>query len=186
VDQYEQHVFDAMYARRSIRAYVEGKEVEREKITKLLKAAMAAPSACNLQPWEFIVVTEPDVLSQLKECLGGGRYNAPMAMVVCGNTRYFPWEGDQGQLECAAAIENMLTAATVLGLGSVWIGYFDPVAICKLLDIPEHVVPVGVVYFGYPAEQKAPRTQYNEEAVYWQKYDPDREHAPRSVDLRLL
>ena len=70
-----------------------------------------------------------------------------------------------------------------MGLGSVWIGGFDPNAIRKLLDIPASVVPVGIVYFGYAAEQKEPRTQYLEEAVHWQKYDPEREHRPRSGSL---
>ncbi len=66
---------------------------------------------------------------------------------------------------------------------AIWIGGFDPPSIRKLLDIPEHVVPVGIVYFGYPAERKAPRTQYLEEAIYWQKYDPERAHQPRPGSL---
>jgi nitroreductase len=105
--------------------------------------------------------------------------------VVCGNTSYIPWESD-GAMDCSAAIENILLAATVLGLGAVWIGAIDGEAIRTLLDIPAHVAVLSVVYFGYPAEHKAPRTQYNEEAIYWQKYDPHREHPPHSTDLRLL
>jgi nitroreductase len=180
VDQSEKHVFDAIFGRRSIRAYLEDKEVEPAKIKRLLEAAMAAPSACNLQPWEFIVVTEQQRVSAIKGSIARwGNYNAPLAIVVCGCPDLIPWEGDNGVIDCSAAIENMLIAATAMGLGSVWIGGFDPAAIRELLKIPESVVPVGVVYFGYPAEQREPRTKYLEAAVYWQEYDPERERRPR-------
>jgi hypothetical protein len=119
-----QALFDVMYRRRSIRVYVEDRPVEEDKIVMLLKAAMAAPSACNLQPWEFIVVTEKDGVDRLKGCIGSGngrRYNAPAAFVVCANTSYIPWESN-GEMDCSAAIENILLAATVLDLGAgCWI-----------------------------------------------------------------
>ncbi len=183
-----QNLFDVMYNRRSVRKYVDDKAVEHDKIIMLLKAAMSAPSACNLQPWEFIVVNEEEGLNRLKDCIdseSGRNYNAPAAFVVCGNTSYLPWEGT-GAMDCSAAIENILLAATALGLGAVWIGAFDGDAIRSLLDIPDHVAVISVVFFGYPDEQKPPRTQYNEEAVYWQKYDPQREHPSRTTDLRFL
>lgn len=181
-------LLDVLYERRSIRRYVEGKPVERDKIELLLKAAMAAPSACNLQPWEFIVVTEEEALRDLKSCIdeGNGRhYNAPAAFIVCANTSYIPWESD-GMPDCAAAIENILLAATAMGLGTVWIGALDVDAIKAQFGIPAHVAVNGVVLFGYPDEQKPQRTQYTEEAVYWQKYDPMREHPSRTTDLRFL
>ncbi len=183
-----QNLLDVMYKRRSIRRYIEDKAVEREKIITLLKAAMAAPSACNLQPWEFIVVNEKEGLDRLKDCIdseNGRSYNAPAAFVVCGNTSYIPWESN-GEMDCSAAIENILLAAAALDLGAVWIGAVDGNAVRKLFDIPVHVAVVSVVFFGYPAEQKPPRTQYTEEAVYWQKYDPQREHPQRTTDLRFL
>jgi nitroreductase len=183
-----QNLFDVMYARRSIRSYAEGRPVEREKIGMMLKAAMAAPSACNLQPWEFIVVDEPESANELKGCIdenNGRHYNAPAAFIVCGNTRYIPWESN-GEMDCAAAIENMLLAAQALGLGAVWIGAIDTAEIKKRFDIPEHVAVNSVVLFGYPAGNKPPRTQYTEEAVYWQKYDPNREHPERTTALRFL
>lgn len=183
-----QIIFDLMYSRRSIRVYREDKPVEREKIGLLLKAAMAAPSACNLQPWEFIVVDEKEGAARLKDCIGAGNgryYNAPAALVVCGNTSYIPWE-DTGVMDCSAAIENILLAASALGLGAVWIGDIDRGAISSLLEIPAHVAVQSIVLFGYPAEQKPPRTQYTEEAVYWQKYDPQREHPERTTALRFL
>jgi nitroreductase len=180
----EQTIFDALYARRSIRAYQEC-DVERDKITKLLKAAMAAPSACNLQPWEFIVVTEQGLLKQLKGTLVEGNYNAPVAIVVCGNPTNIPWEGDGWMQDCSAAVENMLIAATAMGLGSIWLGGFDDKALVSLLCIPAHVHPMCVVLFGYPAQEKPPRTQYNEDAVYWQTYDPERKRQLRTIDMKF-
>ncbi len=183
-----QSLFDIMYNRRSVRHYQEEKIVEPDKIIMLLKAAMAAPSACNLQPWEFIIVNEKDRVNTLKECIdnsNGRYYNAPAAFIVCGNTSYLPWEG-KGEMDCSAAIENILLAATVMGIGTVWIGAFDEESIRRNFDIPGHVAVNSIVLFGYPAEEKVPRTQYTEEAVYWNKYDVQREHCQRSIDMRFL
>jgi nitroreductase len=183
MDELEKNVFDAIYGRRSIRRYKD-KEVEKEKIIKLLKAGMAAPSACNLQPWEFIVVTDKEMLRQLKENIGEGNYNAPMAVVVCANTVNIPWGGDSWMVDCSAAVENMMLAATAMGLGSVWIGSQDEDGVRKLLDIPDRISVMNVVYFGYPDQEIKHGTRYNEEAVFWQKYDPDRKRSLRTIDMK--
>jgi nitroreductase len=183
-----ENLLDVIYRRRSVRHFVDDRPVDRDAIVTLLKAAMAAPSACNLQPWEFVIVDEPAGLVDLKACIGpdnGRRYNAPAAIVVCGNRSYIPWESD-GAMDCSAAIENILLAATAMGLGTVWIGDIDPAAIAALLDIPAHVSVLSIVLLGHPAEDKPPRTQYAEEAVYWGRYDPQREHPARTTALRFL
>ena len=180
MDLYERHVFEAILARRSVRRFVEGRQVERQKIVRLLEAAMAAPSACNVQPWEFVVVTAPETVREVKASIERfGDYNAPLLVVVCAHLPLIPWAGYNGAMDCSAAIENMLLAATAMGLGSVWVGAFRPEAVRRILDIPEHVVPLGIVYLGYPAEQPPPRTQYLEEAVHWGTYDRERPHPPR-------
>lgn len=168
-------VFDTLYERRSIRSFVADKKVEDEKIIKLLKAAMAAPSACNIQPWEFVVVTEESMVKEIKDSIEKyGNYNAPLMIVVCGNPKFIPWENDTGIADCCAAIENMLIAATAMDLGSVWIGGSNPDSVRKILNIPEEVYPIGIAYFGYPAVKPEPRTQYVEDVVFWQKYDRSR------------
>lgn len=182
-----QTLMDILLKRRSTRVYDAQKPVERAKIKTLLEAAMAAPSACNLQPWEFIIVDSSDRVAQLKQCIGennGRYYNAPAAIVVCANTSYIPWKSD-GEMDTSAAIENILLAATVMGLGTVWIGDIDREKIRGLMNIPDHVSVNSVVLLGYPAEQKVPRTQYNEEAVYWDVYDPARAHKERDISLRF-
>jgi len=180
-----QAVYRCILQRRSIRNYVDGKPVEREKIQVLLRAAMAAPSACNLQPWEFIIVDDPAGMAELKPLVPGGQFNAPMAVVVCARTGYVPWEGNGWAIDCAAAIQNMMLAAVEMGLGSLWIGDFDRQRVCEHLHIPEGVEPVNVVYFGYPAENKRAVTRYKEEAVYWGKYDPNRPHAQRTIEAMI-
>ncbi len=166
---------DIIFKRRSIRVF-ERREVEKEKITELLQAGMAAPSASNGQPWEFIAVTEPDRLAKLQEKLEHGKYNAPLAIAVLANlaiakkeSSYRFWVQD-----CSAAVENILIAAVGLGLGSVWIGAYPKENVTQtvheILEIPEDIHVLNLIYIGYPAEEKPPRTQYEEERVHWQKY----------------
>jgi nitroreductase len=167
---------ETIFQRRSIRKFTD-QPVEAEKIDLLLKAAMSAPSAMNCKPWEFIVVTDPEKLSQFRKRLIFGNRNAPAAIVVCGNpslsanpaARLF-WVQD-----CSLAGENILLAAVSLGLGTVWIGV-HPVAefvrvVRDVAGIPKHTTPLGLLYIGYPAEEKPARTQYDEKRVHWQKYE---------------
>ncbi|MBN1261562.1 MAG: nitroreductase family protein [Anaerolineae bacterium] len=167
-------ILDVIFRRRSIRAY-QRRPVPDEILTTLLRAGMAAPSACNSQPWEFIVVTDPHILTALRERLLTARYNAPAAIVVCSNLKIAAnaaarrfWIQD-----CSAAIENILIAATGMALGSVWIG-LHPLPIVKrvqqILDIPEEVTPLGMVYVGYPDEEKEPGSKYDARRVHWQRY----------------
>ncbi len=167
--------FETIYARRSIRQYKE-KPVEREKLEMLLKAAMAAPSAMNIKPWEFIVVTEPDTLDAIRATLVFGKYNAPAAIAVCGNTSFFkhPMASRFWVQDCCAATENILLAAVELGLGTVWLGV-HPIhnftkKISTILHLPDHVLPLNVIYVGYPAGEKLPRTQYDPGRVHWEYF----------------
>ncbi len=166
---------DLIFQRRSIRVYTE-QLVEPEKIDLLLKAAMAAPSAMNCKPWEFVVISDPDKLAQFRSRLIFGNRNAPAAILVCGNpslsvnpaARLF-WVQD-----CSLAGENILIAASGLGLGTVWVGVY-PVAefvriVREIAGLPKHVTPLGLIYIGYPAEEKPARTQFDQNRVHWQKY----------------
>ncbi len=177
-------IIDTIFRRRSIRRY-QAKPVERDKLELLLRAAMAAPSACNSQPWEFIVVTDAELLDRLRDKLRFARYNAPAAIVVLGNAEVANnsaakrfWIQD-----CCAAIENILLAATGLDLGSVWIGV-HPVPsferhVRQILSIPEEVTPLGIVYVGHPDEEKAPQTKYADRRVYWERYGPRESRAKK-------
>jgi nitroreductase len=166
---------ETIFHRRSVRKYTD-QPVELEKLDLLLKAGMAAPSAMNCRPWEFIVVTDPEKLAQFRKRLIFGDRNAPAAIVVCGNpslssnpaARLF-WVQD-----CSAAAENMLIAAVGLGLGTVWIGV-HPVAgfvktVREIMALPKKVTPLCIIYVGYPESEKPARTQYDEQRIHWQGY----------------
>ncbi len=166
---------DTIYARRSIRKY-QDKSVEKEKLETLLKAAMAAPSANNRKPWEFVVVTDPGVMAKIRSALMFGKYNAPAAIIVCGNTSLFknPVSTQFWVQDCSAATENILLAAVTLGLGTVWLGV-HPIhnfskRISKVLGLPAHIKPLNVIYVGYPAEEKPPRTQFDPKRIHWDQF----------------
>jgi len=168
-------IIETIFQRRSIRKYTD-QQVEPEKLDILLKVGMAAPSAMNCKPWEFVVITDPEKLSQFRSRLIFGNRNAPAAIVVCGNpslslnpaARLF-WVQD-----CSLAGENILIAAESLGLGTVWVGV-HPVGefvrvVREIAGLPKRVTPLGLIYVGYPMEDKPARTQYDERRVHWQKY----------------
>ncbi|MDY6866956.1 MAG: nitroreductase family protein [Chloroflexota bacterium] len=166
---------DIIYKRRSIRQY-QNKPVEKDKLEPLLRAAMAAPSAMNIKPWEFVVVTEPETMDEIRSSLMFGKHNAPAAIVVCGNTSFFkhPMASRFWVQDCSAATENILLAAVGLGLGTVWLGV-HPIhnfskRISNILHLPKNVKPLNVIYVGYPAEEKPPRTQYDPDRVHWEVY----------------
>lgn len=174
-------VKDAIYNRRSCRDYKED-NVSREILDELLHAAFSAPTAVNAQPWEFVVIDDISILDKLRSKLFFARYNAPACIVVCGNSDI----GLKGQdrdlwiCDCSAAMENMLLRATDMGLGSLWVGIF-PIpsrmqTVRDILDMPPNVNPLGLMYVGYPNTKAEGRCRYNEKAVYWQKYDPNRKH----------
>ncbi|MCL2266157.1 MAG: nitroreductase family protein [Treponema sp.] len=175
-------VLNAIFSRRSIRRYISDKPVEKEKIAVLLETAMAAPSACNLQPWEFIIVSDKNMLLQLSDSMQS-KINAPLAMVICANTSNIPWEGQGWRIDLSAAVQNMLIAAEAMDLGSLWIGSHDEEKIRALFNIPKHICLMSVVYFGYPDEKKPAGTRYTEEAVYFEKYDPSRKRQMRTMEM---
>ena len=157
---------DFIFSRRSIRRFT-GEKVSEIHIKLLLQAAMAAPTAMNMQPWHFVVIDDPGKLADLRSILPFGKMQAPLAISVCGNLRSAKklvteryWVQD-----CSAATENLLLAANALGLGAVWCGV-HPInriesAISSSLNLPTHVIPLNVVFIGHPSEKKLARTQYD-------------------------
>ena len=166
---------DIIFKRRSIRVY-QNKEVSPETLKLLLQAGMAAPSANNSQPWEFIAITDKEIMDKFRGKLKYGNYNAPAAIAVLANLKIarHPSSERYWVQDCSAAVENIMIAAAGLGLGTVWIGSYpkeDVMAIEReILGIPESIVPLALIYVGYPGEERPARTQYEESRVHWQKY----------------
>jgi nitroreductase len=165
---------ETIMTRRSVRAFTE-KPVEDGDVETLLRAAMAAPSAGNQQPWRFVVVTDRDTLERMSttspfaECLK----EAPLAIVVCADQTVEKHVGFWVQ-DCSAATQNILLAAHGLGLGGVWLGYY-PVrervgALSSLLGLPDGITPLCVVPIGYPSEDLAPAQRYEEAHVHFGRW----------------
>jgi len=143
-------VFEAVKIRRSIRAY-ESTPVPKEKIEKILEAARLAPSANNIQPWHFIVVTDPEKRAKLaKAPFAGFLKEAPVVIVGCGDQKASPkWF----TVDVAIAMQNMVLTATSEGLGTCWVGSFDENQVRELLKIPENYRVVALLALGNPRDK---------------------------------
>jgi len=157
-------VFEAIKNRRSIRAF-EKREVSEEQVERLIDAARHAPSAGNIQPWEFVIVRDSHKKHQLSAAALNQTFieQASVVIVVCANeARAGQGYGSRGvNLYCiqdtAAATENMLLAAHAMKLGACWVGAFREEMARKALNTPPHVRPVAIIPVGYPSEKPAPR-----------------------------
>lgn len=167
-----ENLLDLIYSRRSVRAF-SADPVSDEQVDAILRAAMAAPSARNLQPWHFIVVRKRRTLDKLAQV---HKYaymleKAPLGIVVCGDQKASErhWVEDT-----CVATQNLLLAATALGLGGVWISLYPKKKhqkyVGELLDIPDHIGVLCILALGVPAEKKEARTQYNPDRVHEEEW----------------
>lgn len=160
----------AIMSRRSIRKYSD-QSISEEMITDLLKAAMAAPSAGNQQPWHFVVLDDREILQQIPEIHPHAKMvtEAPVSILVCGDPTLEKYKGYWIQ-DCSAAVENILIAVEELGLGAVWCGVYPieerVAAFRKLLNIPEHVIPMAIIPIGHRAEEKKPADRYDVSRIH--------------------
>jgi nitroreductase len=167
---------EAIFGRRSIRVFRPGL-VEDELVRALLEAAMAAPSAVAKDPWRFVVIRERSCLAEIASVLPNGQMlaDAAVGIMVCGDLE----AAHDRQLsyllqDCSAAIENLLLAAHILGLGGCWLGVHpreDRIKnIRRILRLPESVIPVSGVAIGWPGEVKEARTRYNAAFVHRERW----------------
>lgn len=158
---------DCIASRKSVRRY-DKKDVPEEMIAELLVTGTLAPSAGNTQPWEFIVVRDKKIKKELSSAALDQEHveEAPVLIIVCGNPeksgmRY----RERGKTlyyiqDTAACIENMLLAATDIGLGACWVGAFDEKAVSRLLYLPEKLRPMAILTVGFPVPyEDFPKTQ---------------------------
>ena len=161
-------VFEVIKVRRSIRKY-QDKPVEREKILKCLEAARLAPSAENVQPWRFIVLDDPHLKDRFSKEVFTGVYSpmkfvrkAPVIIVILAKLDILANRiGKQIQgihyyfIDIGIAGEHLILQAHELGLGTCWIGWFNPRRVRKFLKIPRNYKIVSLISVGYPAEEKS-------------------------------
>jgi len=165
---------DIIISRRSIRKYT-SIPVSQEQIEKLLQAAMYAPSANNLQPWHFVVVTERSLLNKIIQAhpYANMLKEAPLAIVVCADENIDKTEGYWVQ-DCSAATLNILLAAHAMELGSVWLGVYPRkeriLAISTIFNLPENIHPLSIIAIGHPDEQKVIPSRYLKERIHVNKW----------------
>ncbi|MDT8393111.1 MAG: nitroreductase family protein [Bacteroidales bacterium] len=157
--------------RRSIRKYT-NRPVPQEVVKTMLNAAMHAPTARNIQPWHFVVVDDRATLDQLAEAHPYAKMlkEATLAILVCGDKKLQEMDGYIVQ-DCSAATQNILLAAHANGLGGVWLGMYPREKrmedVGRLLNIPEHILPVSLISIGYPDETKETPERYKTDRVHY-------------------
>ena len=164
-------MLDLIQKRRSIRKYTP-EPIADADIQSMLEAAMAAPSASNIKPWEFVVVRDRELCRRLAETHQYSKMAAEAAVVfvICGR------EGESRHWveDTSAATQNLLLAAAGLGLGAVWVAVYPHVEreeyVRNLLGIPSGRRILCLVPAGHPAEAKPPRSQYDPSKVHYDRY----------------
>ena len=161
---------EAILTRRSVRAFTQ-QAVSEQQIETILTSAMYAPSACNQQPWHFIVITNRETLDTLAQLHPYARMlrQAPLAIIVCGDQTLETCPGNW-VIDCSAAMENLLLASHALGLGAVWVGIHPVEArvkdISNLLGLPTFAVPLCLAAIGYAAEPLPKADRYKPERIH--------------------
>ena len=165
-----------LFGRRSIRTYAPG-EVNEAAVKTLLEAAMAAPSAAAKDPWRFVVIRDRAKLGEIAAALPNGQMigGAALGIAVCGELSAAHDQQLSYMLQdCSAAIENLLLATHILGLGACWLGVHPREqrvsALRQILKLPATVTPIACIAIGKPGERKEARTRFNPDYVRYETW----------------
>ncbi len=167
-----------IFRRASVRKYTD-QLVTEEQIEMLMKAAMAAPSAKNCQPWEFIVVQNKETFKRIMEYhpYSSMLKEAALAIIVCANT-----EKESPDLkgldfwiqDCSASTQNILLQAAEMGLGGVWLGVYPKDKLVeetkKLFNLPKNIIPFSIISIGYPAQEIIPKDKFDKTKIHYEKW----------------
>lgn len=163
--------------RSSVRTYSD-RAISDQQVDTLLRAAMAAPTAVDRRPWQFVVIRSRATLDTIAaNCRNiSMAAEAQLAIAVCGDLSV-ALEGDAQAYwiqDCSAATENLLLAANAMGLGAVWCGIY-PIAdrmefVRNLLDLPENIVPLNIIPIGYPAADNSPKEKFDSTRIHNEKF----------------
>ena len=159
-------LLDIAKKRYSVRKY-EDKPVEKEKLEKIFACAHVAPTAANLQPVKLLVVQDKERLKSIAKA--GNIYNAPLAIIVCADhskawTR--PFDNKQTtDIDAAILTDHMMLQATELGLGTVWVCYFQPDVLKQEFNLPANLEPVNILVVGYSDEEDADTNRFDSQRI---------------------
>jgi len=157
-------------ARYSVRAYLP-RPVEQEKIGYILECARLSPSACNLQPWLFYVISDKEMLEKVHRCYDREWFKtAPLHIIVCEDTsaswKRKNYDGkDHADIDAAIASEHICLAAAEIGLGTCWICNFNPEVLKEALSLPSGIEPVAIFPIGYVDEEKSTPTEKKRNSI---------------------
>lgn len=140
--------------RYSVRKF-DDKKVEAEKVKLILEAGKLAPTACNFQPQRILIINDAISLNKLKNCTPY-HFGAPLAILICYNNA-ISWKRkydskDSGDIDASIVTTHMMLEVANLGLGTTWVGHFDPEQMRTAFNLPENIIPVALLPIGYPAE----------------------------------
>ena len=151
------NVHEAIRNRRSVRAYA-GKPIPEKVMERMRAALRSAPSACNLQPWRFILVLDEKLRRDVAQAANGQNWmaDAPVIVVACGLPaeayKKMGGAGNSVEVDVSIAVDHLTLAAAAEGLGTCWIGAFDPQKTREILGIPSEVEVVELLPLGYPRD----------------------------------
>jgi nitroreductase len=150
------NVYEAINARRSVRAYKKDKPVPSDVLNRMLEAVRMAPSGGNRQPWKFVVVTDHETRRKLAEAANGQNFvaEAPVVIAAVGLSpeRMMSCEIPGDSVDLAIAIDHLTLAAVEEGLGTCWIGAFSQEKVCRILHVPASCKVIELLTLGYPAD----------------------------------
>lgn len=177
-EQVEKSTIEDIMTRTSVRAYSD-RQVEKETVDTLLRAAMAAPTAGNKQPWRFVVIDDKEILQSISENFHTMQMakQAALAVIMCGDKNgSFPGElSDYWIQDVSAASENLLLAAHAVGLGAVWCGIYPQMdrvgEFSTMLNLPDNIIPMACICIGYPAGETTPKDKWKPEYIHYNSWD---------------
>lgn len=150
-------------ARYSVRKF-SPQQVEAEKLDRILEAGRLAPTAANAQPHRILVLNSEVSLNKLKTCTVY-HFNAPLALLVCYDSTVSwkrPYDNnDSGYVDASIVTTHIMLETANVGLGSTWVGHFDPAAVREAFALPPALVPVAILPIGYPDETSSPNSNHN-------------------------
>lgn len=176
-------LYEGLLTRRSVRQFDPEKKVSKADIEDILRAASYAPSAHNKQPWEFVVIEDPEKRAGFRHVQPWTSFakNASCVIVVCGNTdeAFNRQKEDEhwnfADVDCALAAQNLLLACHAKGLGACFCGAAPMPLIIdgvrEYLNLPENIRPLAIIPIGYPLENpKQPQDRYQPQKVHWEDW----------------
>ena len=172
----QKDALSVIHARKSVKSFT-GAPVSQENLDKILRAAMAAPTAVNKQPWSFVVVTEKKRIDALAAGLPTARgiEKAAAVIIVCTTPELAHLQSkDLAIIDASLASENILLATEALGLGGHWTASFPYEDKMKhvraVLGIPANIIPLNVILVGVPTGEDKPKDKYKKDKIHWQKW----------------